>query len=189
MRSHTFASLPMRGDLLAVSGDGLDLSFSMVGAGDVLIDLGGTGTPTVTGAGETIKSLVGNQLDLSLSGLGEHDVTILFLARVTSVAFSADTGLSSTDFVTNAAPQTISGTLSGPLGAGDVVRVSLDNGATWLTATVAGGAMSFSLAGVTLTSRNTLIARVENATGTFFVHRCRRPMCWTPSRKPRQTWL
>ena len=46
------ASLPMRGDLLSVTGDGLNLSFSMVGEGDVLIDLGrgGNATPVVTGA-------------------------------------------------------------------------------------------------------------------------------------------
>ena len=34
------AALPMRGDLLSVTGDGLNLSFSMVGEGHVLIDLG-----------------------------------------------------------------------------------------------------------------------------------------------------
>ena len=68
------ASLPMRGDLLSVTGDGLNLSFSMVGEGDVIIDLGGTSTPVVTGA--TIASLVGDLLDLALTGLGQHDVTI-----------------------------------------------------------------------------------------------------------------
>ena len=84
-----------------------------------------------------------------------------------AVAFSADTGSSATDFVTNVATQTISGTLSGPLGAGDVVKVSLDNGTTWLTATAAAGATTFSLAGVTLAGSNTLMARVENSAGAF----------------------
>ena len=56
---------------------------------------------------------------------------------VSTVAFSADTGSSATDFVTNAAAQTISGTLSAALAAGNVVKVSLDNGTTWLTATAA----------------------------------------------------
>ena len=161
------ASLPMRGDLLSVTGDGLNLSFSMFGAGDVIVDLSRTSTPTVTGA--TIKSLVGNVLDLSLTGLSQHDVTINLLARVTSVAFSADTGSSATDLVTNIAAQTISGVLSGPLGAGDVVQVSLDNGATWLTATAtaAAGGMAFSLTGVVLTGSNTLLARVGSAAGAF----------------------
>ena len=73
------ASLPMRGDLLSVTGDGLNLSFSMVGDGHVIIDLGtGTSTPIVTGA--TIISHVGDQLDLSLTGLGQHDVSVRMVA-------------------------------------------------------------------------------------------------------------
>ncbi len=161
------ASLPMRGDLLSCTGDGLDLCFAMVGTGQVVIDLGGTGTaaPVVTGA--TIVSLIGDQLDLSLTGTGENDVSISLLAHVTAVAFSADTGSSSTDFITDVATQTISGTLSGPLGAGDVVQVSLDDGTTWLTATTAAAGTTFSLTGVTLTGSNTLIARVENSSGVF----------------------
>ena len=48
----------MRGDLLSVTGDGLNLSFSMIGDGQVVIDLGSYGnkTPVVTGA--TITSFV-----------------------------------------------------------------------------------------------------------------------------------
>ena len=68
------ASLPMRGDLLSVTGDGRNLNFSMVGDGNVLIDLNGTDTPLVTGA--TIVSQVGDQLTLGLSGLGQHDVSV-----------------------------------------------------------------------------------------------------------------
>ena len=54
--------------------------------------------------------------------------------------------------------------------------MSLDNGTTWLTATAATGATTFSLSGVTLSGSNTLIAQVENADGvasTAF----RTPMC------------
>jgi hypothetical protein len=91
----------------------------------------------------------------------------MFLGHVTSVAFSADSGSSATDFVTNVAAQTISGTLSDPLGTGDVVQVSLDNGTTWRTATAAAGGMTFSLAGVVLTGSNTLLARVGTAGGAF----------------------
>ena len=47
----------MRADLVSVTGNGLNLSFTMVGTGDVLVDLGEatTLTPIVTGA--TIVSL------------------------------------------------------------------------------------------------------------------------------------
>ncbi len=158
-------SLPMRADLLSVSGDGLDLSFSLVGDGQVDIALGPYGniTPIVTGA--TVVSLSGGQLDLSLSGLTEHDVSIWVLPSVTAVSFSADSGASATDLITNVATQTISGTLNTALPIGDVVQLSLDNGATWLNATAAAGGTSFTLAGVALTGSNTLEARVESSTG------------------------
>ena len=162
------ASLPMRADLLSVTGNGQNLSFSVVGSGDMLVDLAQAVTPVVTGA--TVSSLSGNQLHLSLVGSGQHDVTIQLPAVppsevVSSVALSADSGASASDFITNVAAQTISGTLSAPLAAGDVVKVSLDNGTTWQTATAATGAATFSLSGVTLAGSNTLIARVENTAG------------------------
>ena len=76
------ASLPMRGDLLSVAGNGLNLSFAMAGTGDVLVDLANTTvTPIVTGA--TVVSLVGNQLDLSLTSTSENDVSIILGAPPT----------------------------------------------------------------------------------------------------------
>ena len=86
---------------------------------------------------------------------------------VSTVKFSADTGTSSSDFVTNTASQTISGTLNAALASGDVVKVSLDNGTTWQTATATTGSTTFSLSGVTLTGSNTLQARVEDSAGNF----------------------
>ena len=75
------ASLPMRGDLLSVTGDGLNLSFSMVGDGRRhRRPRPGPVPPIVTGA--TIASLVGNVLDLTLTGLGQHDVTIHVASRM-----------------------------------------------------------------------------------------------------------
>jgi serralysin len=155
-------ALPMRGDLLSVTGDRLNLSFSMIGEGDVFIDLGlgsATSTPIVTGA--TIVSRVGDLLDLTLTGLGQHDVSLLMTVPlptevVSTLLFSADTGSSAIDFVTNTAAQTILGTLSAALGLGDVVQLSLDNGATWLAATATAGTATFSLPGVTLTATSRL---------------------------------
>ncbi|CAN4267737.1 VCBS repeat [Methylophilaceae bacterium] len=83
---------------------------------------------------------------------------------VSSVSFSADTGTSD-DFITSTAAQTISGTLSAATVTGEVVKVSLDNGRTWQTATNTIGQNSFSLSGVTLTVSNTLQVRVEDAAG------------------------
>ncbi|HYR25031.1 MAG TPA: putative Ig domain-containing protein, partial [Aquabacterium sp.] len=84
---------------------------------------------------------------------------------VTSVAFSADTGVSSTDFVTRTAAQTVSGTLSANLMAGDTVLVSLDNGATWTAAAASVGSSTWSLAGVTLASSDTLKVKVQDTAG------------------------
>ena len=163
-------SLPMRADLLSVTGDGLNLSFSMTGSGDVRIDLGNYGNmvPVVTGA--TIASMANGLLDLVLTGSGIENVTLNWVGppaeTVSTVAFSADTGVSATDFITLTAAQTITGTLSAPLAAGDVVKLSLDNGETWQTATAATGGTTFSLSGVALTGSGNLIAEVQNAGGT-----------------------
>jgi hypothetical protein len=84
---------------------------------------------------------------------------------ISGLHFSADTGTSNTDFITNTAAQTISGTLSAVTVVGEVVKVSLDNGSKWVTATNTIGQNSFSLAGVTLTGSNTLKVQVEDAAG------------------------
>ena len=48
-----------------------------------------------------------------------------------SIKLSADTGSSSTDFITNTAEQTISAELNASLGSGDVLYASVDGGANW----------------------------------------------------------
>ncbi|MFA1282464.1 Ig-like domain-containing protein [Citrobacter telavivensis] len=46
-------------------------------------------------------------------------------------SISADTGYSSTDWLTNDTSLTIKGSIAAPLAAGDRVQISIDNGATW----------------------------------------------------------
>ena len=93
---------------------------------------------------------------------------------VATAALSADTGASSTDFITDVAAQTISGTLSAGLASGDVVQVSLDNGSTWHSAstqpTVGDTIFSDS---VTLSGSDTLQIRVMDVAGnvsTAYTH-------------------
>lgn len=86
-------------------------------------------------------------------------------SSVASVAFSADSGASNSDFITNTADQTISGTLSANLAAGETVLVSLDNGGSWVSATATVGSNSWSLAGQTLTGSNTLLVKVSDLAG------------------------
>jgi len=90
--------------------------------------------------------------------------TVVPTATVVTAGFSADTGSSATDFNTSTAAQTISGTLSANMVAGEIVQVSTDNGATWATATTTVGANTWSLA-ATLTGSNTLQVRVADTAG------------------------
>ncbi|MBF8177047.1 Ig-like domain-containing protein [Herminiimonas contaminans] len=87
------------------------------------------------------------------------------MTSVASISFSADSGASSTDFITNVAAQTISGTLSANLASGETVQVSLDNGATWIVATATVGTDTWSLSGQTLSGSNTLLVKVVDTAG------------------------
>jgi large repetitive protein len=83
-----------------------------------------------------------------------------------SFTLSHDTGSSASDFITNAAAQTVAGKYSGTLAAGESIKVSLDNGGTWLDATVNAAEHTWSAIG-TLTASSTVMARVINANGGF----------------------
>ena len=72
-------------------------------------------------------------------------------AIATVTALSADTGASGSDFITNVASQTVSGTFTGTLGAGEKIQVSADGGTIWVDATVGPGS-SWSASGVTLSA-------------------------------------
>ncbi|TFW14850.1 Ig-like domain-containing protein [Duganella callida] len=86
-------------------------------------------------------------------------------AAAGGVAFSNDTGASG-DLVTNDPNQSLSGTLSAPLAAGEVVQVSLDGGTSWSVASVSG--TSWTLAGRTLqTGTRLMMVRVADAAGNY----------------------
>ncbi|MYN44207.1 DUF4347 domain-containing protein [Pseudoduganella sp. FT93W] len=84
---------------------------------------------------------------------------------IASAAFSADSGSSNSDFITNVAAQTISGTLSANLVAGEQVYVSLDDGISWAAASASSGQNTWSLSGVTLSASSTLQVRVSDTAG------------------------
>lgn len=135
-------ALPMRGDLISVTGNGLDLDFSMVGEGEVVIDLGLRGDKVAAVTGATIASLSGDLLGLTLTGLGRHDVTlkmvtpppIAFVSTVNTVPPAAPifTGLTS---------KLTSGTVTGIGSPGSTVFVldgthslgtsTVDSGGNW----------------------------------------------------------
>jgi predicted secreted protein len=83
---------------------------------------------------------------------------------IASAGLSADTGASDTDMITSAGAQTISGTLSANLVAGEQVMVSIDNGATWTAATASAGMNTWEMA-ATFSGSDVLRVRVVDAAG------------------------
>ncbi len=74
--------LPMRAALLSLAGDGRNLSFSVTGQGQVVIDLAGPGSDRITVAGATIAARTGELITLDLADNSTHDVTVTYLAGV-----------------------------------------------------------------------------------------------------------
>jgi Ca2+-binding RTX toxin-like protein len=121
------------------SGSGTSaLVFSYtVQAGDV--DADGIGIPAnaISLNGGTIRDAGLNNAVLTSSALADqanHLVDgVAPTAVATVTALSADSGVSATDFITNVAAQTVSGTFTGTLEAGEKIQVST-NGTTWIDA-------------------------------------------------------
>ena len=124
----------------------------------------------ISANGSTLRDAAGNDANLALNSVGSTtSVLVDALPPTTTIAtavFSADTGASTTDFITSTAAQNISGTLSTNLAAGEAVKVSLDNGATWTTATTNVGQSTWSLASQTLLVSDTLKVKVTDVNGS-----------------------
>ncbi|WP_173012842.1 Ig-like domain-containing protein, partial [Niveispirillum sp. SYP-B3756] len=146
----------------------------------VSLDGGTTWTAATATAGQNSWSLLGqtltgsNTLQVKVTDTAGNDGTVYSQAYVldtlaptttiATAAFSADSGISD-DFITKTASQTISGTLSANLAAGETVYVSLDGGSTWKAATATTGQNNWSLAGQTLTGSSTLQIKVTDTAG------------------------
>jgi len=91
-------------------------------------------------------------------------------AVVTGTIHFTDTGVSNSDYITDALDQQVSGTYSGTLAANQFIQVSLDNGASWHKATTgAGGTWSYhgaiDTANLPGGTDGTLLARVSSVAG------------------------
>jgi hypothetical protein len=107
------------------------------------------------------------------SASGSYTVTIDTsppTAVATVTAISADTGTSTTDFITKTSSQTVSGTYTGTLATGESIMVSADGGATWVSATANATNHTWSASGVTLSQGSgTLSVETVDAAGNFTV--------------------
>src|ERR1019366_3955635 len=146
--SGTFTGTLGPGELIRVSADG----------GITWVDATPSGS-NWSASGVTLSSGTGTLLVQSIDTAGNttagtgHSYTLETIgpsAVATVTALSADTGTSSTDFITNVAPQTVSGTFTGTLGPGEKIQVSADGGTTWVDTTPSGS--NWSASGVTLSS-------------------------------------
>lgn len=70
--------LPMRAVLMSLTGDGHNLSFSVQGEGDVVVDLAAAGSAGVVVAGASVVSQVGDIMTLDLGANGLHNVTLIY---------------------------------------------------------------------------------------------------------------
>lgn len=87
--------------------------------------------------------------------------------RMGNIDISADSGSSNTDFATRFSAQTVSGQLDKPLGAGEKVYGSVDNGASWVDVTsMINGSWQLNWTGVSLQDgQNSLQFKVVDAAG------------------------
>lgn len=69
-------ALPARAELISLTGDGANLSFSIIGEGRLTIDLRKPGATLATVSGASIVSQVGEILTLSLGAAGLHTVSV-----------------------------------------------------------------------------------------------------------------
>ncbi|WP_294300872.1 cadherin domain-containing protein [uncultured Sphingomonas sp.] len=122
-------SLPMRADLISLSGDGRSLSFSATGEGQVVIDVQAPGNNWVKVTGATVVSLAGELLTLDIGGIGSHAVAVGYEANVAPVITSFSSGATGRISISEntAAVTTITAT-DANIALGDSVRYSIASG-------------------------------------------------------------
>src|SRR6185369_13495584 len=132
--SGTFTSALASGEKIQVSADG----------GTTWIDATVGPGSSWTASGVTLSAGSGTLAVRSIDTAGNttagtgHSYTLQTsgpTAVATVTALSADSGASGSDFITNVASQTVSGTFTGTLVSGEKIQVSADGGTTWIDAT------------------------------------------------------
>lgn len=123
-------SLPMRGELLSVTGNGTDLNFSVLGEGRMVVDLTALNGRQAVVTGATVVSLVGDKLTLDIGAIGQHDVSVTLAAPVNQAPVIGSNGGAATAAISVAENTT----------AVTTVTASDSNAGQTITYSIAGGA-------------------------------------------------
>ena len=149
----------VNGSLGTLSGTGLTRTATFTPTAGLA-----SGSASITVANASYTDAAGNN-----GGAGTTPVISIHTqapkVTISGLDISADTGSSDTDFITSVAAQSITGTLSDLLGAGEALYGSVDNGATWsdISGKINGTAILWD--GATLSGSSTLKLEVRNAAG------------------------
>ncbi|UVO39384.1 cadherin-like domain-containing protein [Bradyrhizobium arachidis] len=159
------ASQTVSGIYSGTLGTGESIQVSADGGTVWVTAIANASNGTWTASGVTLSTAAGSTLSVraidlagnSLAGTG-HAYTLDTSAPsavATVTALDSDSGSSSSDFVTNVASQTVTGTYAGALGPGESIQVSVD-GTNWVSANAAGG--SWSAPGVILSNSSSFLS-------------------------------
>ncbi|TVV71380.1 M10 family metallopeptidase C-terminal domain-containing protein [Sphingomonas solaris] len=123
-------ALPMRGELLALTGNGANLSFSVIGEGQVTVDLRAQDTDFISYTGATVVKQAGEIVTLDVGALGRHDVSITYNANLAPVIDSNGGGAAaSLRAAENVAAVTTVHAVDGNSAMGDMLTYSVTGGA------------------------------------------------------------
>ena len=167
------ASQTVSGTFTGTLGAGEKIQVSANGGTTWVDATAGSGTWSASGV--TLLAGTGALLVQTIDTAGNttagtgHSYTLATIgptAVATVTALSVDTGSSSSDFITDVASQTVSGTFTGTLGAGEKIQVSANGGTTWVDATA--GLGTWSASGVTLLAGTgtLLVQTIDTANNT-----------------------
>lgn len=127
---------------------------------------GGSGAGSIKLKAGAVEDLAGNSGPAADSGAATFHYDRQTPALGGGVQLSSDTGVSSGDFITQTAAQTISGSFSGQIytPTGAKLEVSVDNGATWLDAVIDNGAHTWQHT-ATLSGSSVIVVRLTDSQG------------------------
>ena len=159
----TFSGSAEAGSTVRLYADGQQVGIGVAtgGAWRITSDALAAGTHQITAIA---TDAAGNPGPPS-SSLAIQIVTGAPTTRVASIAISDDTGILSNDFITRAQNQVVNGTLTAPLAAGEMVKVSVDGGLNWVSAFI-DSPITWSVFTELVEGEHTILAQVVNAIGT-----------------------